>query len=80
MNDEKFMVAKMYHNDCTAEEVLRYVVENRVRNRALAKTLRRAGLSNKAVSHLRKDGGVTLYTAQEFLAACGYRLKVEVVE
>lgn len=80
MSDEKFVVAKMYHDDCTAEEVLRYIVENRVRNREMAKVVRRAGLSRDAMYHFRSGGGVTLYSAQEFLAACGYRLKVEVIE
>lgn len=77
---EKNTVARMYKDDATAEEVLRYIVDNRVKHRMLSKTLRKAGLSNRAVAHLRAGGGTTLYVAQEFLAACGYRLKVEVVE
>jgi len=80
MNDEKFVVARMYKDDATAEEVLRYVVDNRAKHRTLSKAIRKAGLSRGSMTHVRNGCGVNLYTAQEFLAACGYRLKVEVVE
>ena len=80
MNDEKYVVARMYREDKTADEVIRYIVENRIKHRKLAKSLRKAGLSRGSFGCLSRGGGMNLYTAQEFLAACGYRLKVEVVE
>ena len=80
MSDEKFVVAQMNEDDATAEEILKYIIDNRVKHYELSKVMRRAGLSRGSLKQIRSGGGINLYTAQEFLAACGYQLKVEVIE
>lgn len=77
---EKFKVAQMIYDDATVDEILEYVISERVRKRMMDKTLRKAGLSKGALNGFRHGGSTSLYTAESFLQACGYKLTVEVIE
>lgn len=76
---EEMTVARIQREGATASEALQYVAKNRRASRKIKQLCDSCGVSKNTITRLIQGTGTpTLYSAELFAEACGYRLTLEV--